>query len=157
MREKALLSIYDPHHERLTAAVDEILREYGECLIIDGHSFCNDLSVGANLPDFCIGADDYHTPERLIETAYSQIEDSGYSVAINYPYSGAIVPIKHYRTEKRVISLMLEVNKGLYLKDGTMEKSDGFQKIKQLCDRIIRELVDCNRERNFVMKKIRSM
>ena len=73
LRNKALMEIYDPHHERLTAAVDKALKDNGICLIIDGHSFCEDPFVGANLPDFCIGADEYHTTRDLIEISQATL------------------------------------------------------------------------------------
>ena len=38
-REGLLRRYYDPHHRRLTAAVDAKLQTYGRCLIVDGHSF----------------------------------------------------------------------------------------------------------------------
>ena len=140
LREKALLQIYNPHHAELSAAVDKALEEHGSCLIIDGHSFCDDSAVGTGLPDFCIGSDDYHTPEKLVETARLLIKEHGYSVAFNYPYSGTIVPMKHFMSDKRVFSLMIEVNKRLYLKDGTMNKSDNFHRIKQVCNQVVCEL-----------------
>ena len=115
LRERALIEIYDPHHLKLTAAVNDALCASDTCLIIDGHSFCDDLAVGENLPDFCLGTDGFHTPGILIERAKSFLESKGYSVAINYPYSGSMVPMAYYKKDKRVKTLMLEMNKRLYL------------------------------------------
>ena len=77
LRVKALENIYDPHHYRLTTAVEEVLKKDAPCLIIDGHSFCDDPIVGDNLPDFCLGTDEYHTPIRLVEAAQSFLEGKG--------------------------------------------------------------------------------
>ena len=38
----------------------------------------------------------------------------GYSVSINSPFSGTIVPLKHYLKDRRVSSIMIEVNRSLY-------------------------------------------
>jgi N-formylglutamate amidohydrolase len=38
----------------------------------------------------------------------------GYDVAIDSPFSGTIVPLKHYHKDQRVLSVMIEVNRSLY-------------------------------------------
>ena len=62
---------YIPHHQKLTDAVEESLLANDHCLIIDGHSFPAlplpyELNQTAFRPDFCIGTDDFHTPEELV-------------------------------------------------------------------------------------------
>jgi len=147
LRDKALTEIYDIHHQRLTETVDKVLSEYGLCLIIDGHSFCDDPCVGNNLPDFCIGTDRYHTPNELTATAKKFLESLGCSVALNYPYSGSIVPAKHYLNDKRVMSLMIEVNKRRYLHDGTFDKSAYFDSVKLICSKTIETIKQVAQER----------
>lgn len=56
------------------------------------------------------------------------LELKGYKVGINNPYSNAIVPSQFYGNEL-VKSIMIEVNKRLYLTD-KFEKSDNFLKTK---------------------------
>ena len=43
------------------------------------------------------------------------LESCGYSNARNQPFSGTIVPMKHYRKEERVQTLMIEINRWLNL------------------------------------------
>ena len=43
------------------------------------------------------------------------LESCGYSTARNQPFSGTIVPMKHYRKEERVQTLMIEINRWLNL------------------------------------------
>ncbi len=96
------------------------LESYGKCLIIDGHSFFesplpyeNDQSV--NRPDICIGTDDFHTPGEVEAELSSFFISRGYSVAVNRPFAGAIVPGKYYKKNKRVQSVMIEINRRLYI------------------------------------------
>ena len=148
------LELYDRHHERLTKAVDEALAEHNICLIVDGHSFCNDRFLGDNLPDFCIGADEFHTPALLIESAQSFLENIGYSVAVNYPYSGSIVSSKHYKQDKRVLTLMIEINKRLYLDDVMATKSSGFIKVREDISELIKSLLTvCSQLNSFTCQK----
>ena len=44
-----------------------------------------------------------------------ELESCGYSTARDQPFRGTIVPMKHYRKDHRVQSLMIEINRWLYL------------------------------------------
>jgi N-formylglutamate amidohydrolase len=70
----------------------------------------NDL----NRPDICIGTDSYHTSTELKDCLLKVFEAFGYRVAIDSPFSCTIVPLKHYHKDKRVASVMIEVNRSLY-------------------------------------------
>ena len=59
-------------------------------------------------------------------------------MGIDEPYSGTIVPMEYYRKDERVQSIMLEVNRSLYL-SGT-EKSDGYEKIKEVVQEYLKLL-----------------
>ena len=59
-------------------------------------------------PDFCLGTDDFHTAEKLVGRVESELQRLGYSSARNAPFNGTIVPLKHYRKDQRVQSLMKE-------------------------------------------------
>jgi hypothetical protein len=60
-------------------------------------------------------------------------ESLGYNLGIDIdtPYSGTIVPMSHFRTEKRVLSIMLEVNRGLYLNED-YSKNQNFDLIQKV-------------------------
>ena len=110
-------SYYHPHHTALTRMADECLEKHNQCLIIDCHSFPaqplpyeNDL----NRPDICIGTDAFHTQPELEATLVNSFQEYGYSVTINSPFAGSLVPIDFYRKEPRVQSIMVELNRGLY-------------------------------------------
>ena len=90
------------------------------CLIIDGHSFPAlplpyELNQTAFRPDFCLGTDEFHTPEELVAKFEKIFESCGYSTAQGQPFGGTIVPMKHYQKDQRVQSLMIEINLWLYL------------------------------------------
>jgi N-formylglutamate amidohydrolase len=142
LKEKVLTRIYDKHHERLTLAVDKALENHALCLIIDGHSFPDDPYFGDDLPDFCIGTDAYHTPDSLTQAAVNTIRTHGYTVEVNRPFSGSIVPMSRYGKDKRVLSLMIEVNRRLYLREGTLEKSKDFNRIMDVCKQTINKLME---------------
>ena len=132
-RQRVLEELYEPHHTLFTQEVKSKLQAYGKCCIIDCHSFSNKLGY----PDFCIGTDNFHTPTELQKRLQNFIEMAGYGVQINFPYSGCIVPTEYYQKDGRVKSIMIEVNKRLYLDETTFSKSNGFNDIRKLCHDMI--------------------
>ena len=122
-RQELLERYYIPHHQKLTEVVEESLLANDHCLIIDGHSFPAlplpyELNQTAFRPDFCLGTDDFHTPEELVAKVEKILESCGYSTARDQPFGGTIVTMKHYRKDQRVQSLMIESNRWLYLGGG---------------------------------------
>ena len=116
-RQVLIDTYYRPHHTKLTQMVDTCLAQHGCCLIIDCHSFSSHplpYEQDTNRPDICIGTCDFHTSEELMSSLSEGLSSKGYEVAINSPYSGTIVPLKHYYKEPRVSSVMIEVNRRLY-------------------------------------------
>ena len=71
----------------------------------------------------------------LKELAHS-LRCAGFSVRDNRPFAGTIVPLRFYGKDARVWSVMIEVNRGLYLQG--MEKGAGYAKVK----RVIRKAVE---------------
>lgn len=135
-RDWVLEVLYDTHHRNLELAVERTLHDHGSALILDCHSFSPvplpyEPDQDPDRPDICIGTDPFHTPQRLIEKTEEFFESRGYSVKVNSPYSGTIVPMEHLNKDKRVRSLMIELNRGLYLKEGTNKKNDFFLTLKE--------------------------
>lgn len=119
-----IMSFYYKHHRRIEKRVSYHLKQYNKVLIVDAHSFPSveqeyELYKGSKRPDICIGTDDFHTPRELIEKTKDYFESWGLEVAINEPFAGTLVPMKYYKKDKRVSSIMIEVNKKLYLNEKT--------------------------------------
>ena len=134
-KKKVIREYYEPHHKALELAVDRTVASRGRGFIIDCHSFSPvplpyEKDQRKDRPDICIGIDCYHTPGQTGEWSGDFFRQRGYKVEINRPYSGTIVPMKYYQ-KKRVLSLMVEVNRGLYLREGTNEKNDYFPTLKR--------------------------
>ncbi len=130
-REALMSSYYRPHHRTFETTVDEVLRLYQSCLVIDAHSFPShplpyELDQDRNRPDVCIGTDSFHTPRAYASAFREVFEALGFSVAFNRPFAGAIVPAKHYRADPRVKSVMVEINRRLYLDESTGAESHNF-------------------------------
>ena len=138
-REEILREFYDPHHQRLEEKTKTVLMRYGTCLIADCHSFSPiplPYEKDPLRPDICIGTDGFHTPEWLSGGLAEAFRLAGYTVVLNRPFAGTMVPLSYYGKDPRVLSVMIEVNRGLYLtKDG--RKNRDFSEISGLLRRVL--------------------
>ena len=143
-KEKSIIKSthYDRHHRRFTELVTAELKENGTALIIDCHSFSDEVlphEESSVRPDICIGTDNFHTPMALLSKVYRYFEDQGYTVVVNQPFSGTIVPLEYYGKDQRVSSIMIEINRKLYLDEG-FGKSENFAEVKQLIHAVLQQL-----------------
>jgi N-formylglutamate deformylase len=129
---------YHPHHAALTLAVQAELNDKKTALIFDCHSFPSvplpyedDQSV--DRPQVCIGTDSFHTPTALRQFAYDHFSSRGFTVALNHPFAGTLVPAPYYHSNQSVHSLMIEVRRDLYMNEHTGQKKDeGFANLRTI-------------------------
>ena len=120
-------------HVDYHALVSKKLIDMGDStLIIDCHSFSalpNLLNTNPPDIDICIGYNDDETrPDKVaIGNIVQHFMSKGYKVGINEPFSNSktfSVPMNYY-------SIMIEINKRLYMDELTLEKTDRFVSLKQ--------------------------
>jgi N-formylglutamate amidohydrolase len=145
LKEKVLTSFYWKHHQKFSRAVKNQLDLYGKAIIIDCHSYPSkplnrDLDKNPERPDFNIGTDSYHTPRELIDLSISFFENAGYTLGIDWPYKGSIVPLEHYQKNNNVQTIMLEINRGLYLNEPSNEKAESYLKVKEITQQFIKTI-----------------
>jgi len=145
MRRKMLEKYYYPHHTHLSQVVSSILSENGKVLIIDCHSFPSpplpyEIDQSLDRPDVCIGTDSFHTPVWLSEFAKAKFKEQGFVVEMNRPFSGALVPMEHFRKETVVTGIMIEINRGLYMDEKTGNRLSEFKNVKQTVGTVVSEL-----------------
>ena len=115
--EEWIINIYKSHHKELDNMVADVLEKKGKCFIIDLHSFSDEfvdkMFNKKNNPDICLGINKSNYDKELVLKTISHFKKYGYSVRINYPYSGSIISNRF----PDVNSMMIEINKRVYLKD----------------------------------------
>ena len=143
-REEIIRQAYEPHHVQLNKLSQKIVNQYGSCMMIDLHSYSDDLvrklfGYTENLPDICLGYDDEWFSENNALKLKTYIEQLGYSCALNYPYEGALVPMDFYRDKMPGLhSVMLEVNRRVYL-DGETVREESVRNIGKIIKYIANE------------------
>ena len=143
-KQEILNKFYDKHHQVFENEVENILNTNKKCLIIDAHSFSSkalpyELYKEDARPDICLGTDDFHTNKEITNYFKKAFKDKGYEVKINSPFKGTIVPLKFYKQEKRVQSIMIEINRSIYMNEKTGKKKQNFLTLKKDIEEILKK------------------
>jgi len=146
-RAQLIQRYYVPHQEKLAKVVESAMKSHGQCLIIDCHSFPSmplpyELDQSPDRPDICIGTDEFHTPVWVKEFVVNIFVEHGFRVELNRPFSGTMIPLIYYKSNPAVLSVMIEVNRSLYMDEETGSKNSEFDQLKDTLQTIIQSLID---------------
>jgi len=147
VRQRRLETYYAPHHAALEASVASALERHGWCAILDMHSFPSrplpyELDQASDRPDICIGTDEFHTPAPLADEFVRRFSAEALAVARNRPFSGTMVPMRYFRNDRRVMSIMIEVNRRLYLDETTGKAGERFGDVQTMLARVLQAVVE---------------
>ena len=147
--EGRVRACWEPYHAALRGMIEATRRQRGACLLLDCHSMPDAASqphggreAAREGPDFVLG--DAHgttcAPEatRLVE---SLLRDAGYRVSRNDPYAGGYVTRHYGRPREHVHVLQVEVARGLYMDETTIEKRSGFGVLRERLSGVVGSLV----------------
>ncbi len=79
------------------------------------------------------------TPAWVRERLADYFIHGGYSVKVDSPFSGTMVPETYCGKDERVVSVMIEVNRGLYINDDAV-KNGQYEMIKDVIHGAIDEV-----------------
>jgi len=153
--KQALLdTYYFPHHQRVSEAVDKELNATGTALLVDCHSFPSaplpcDMDQSPDRPQICIGTDSFHTPSDVAELLVQYFRAAGLTVELDRPFAGSIVPVAHYRRDARVVSVMIEINRAVYMDESTGAKLPHFEDAQNLVVKAVRCLKEYHTGRSM--------
>lgn len=121
--------VYKPYHEALKRLVTRTHARFGYAVLVDCHSMPASIRIGESgmRPDFIVG-DCFGTSatSALSQCAISLLAAMGYSVAHNRPYAGGFITEHYGRPARNLHALQIEINRGLYMDERTLQKSQGF-------------------------------
>jgi len=129
-----MMAYYHTYIKQLKALLNE------HSLLIDCHSFPSALSD----VDICIGVnDDWSRPtDFVIDLVAEVFKQAGYCVRINHPYSNTIAPQMDFTYD----SIMIELNKRIYLNEQTLELIGFANKVRATLDRLYMLLLNYSEE-----------
>lgn len=126
-----------PYAEAFAKEVDQLLARHGSAVIVDLHSFPKlplpyEADPTARRPGICLGSDLEHTPDDLRDLALGSFAGVPGGTALDTPFAGTYVPLKHLGRDRRVRSIMIEVRRDLYQTEPAGPLHDGYNDIVTL-------------------------
>jgi N-formylglutamate amidohydrolase len=134
--------IYRDYHTWFSGSVHGYLSYFPVVVIVDCHTFNNNplnWEAPGKRPDICIGVNGINFPHELVYIVTKSFEKRGLSVAINRPYVGSIVP-EDFIGNNNVYSIMIEVNKSLYLNNKYEKKKAAFRSTQFIITEALRQI-----------------
>lgn len=135
-----------PYHDALATLVRNTRRQFGHCVLIDCHSMPSvggpmERDAGRERVDFVLG-DCFASScaAHVIDRVEAILTGLGYAVARNAPYSGGFVTQHYGRPGDGIHALQIEVNRGLYMDERTIERGPGFIRLRDDMTALIRDL-----------------
>jgi N-formylglutamate deformylase len=131
---------YHPYHREMKRIMDETLARHG----MIWHLSCHCMSAvgapthgdaGKQRADFCLG--NFHgatASEEFTGLVAEALRSAGYSVALNEPYVGYELNTRYGDPSRGIQSLMIEINKKLFMDTKTFRRTEGFGKLKSTLD-----------------------
>lgn len=141
--QERFTQIYDAYHKRLQQLIDKCLKKFGFCFVLDCHSMPSEicsLLQDTQRIDFCLGTlFDQSCPEEMHSFFKAGLEKKNYYVSDNSPYSGAYITFNYCQPRRKIYTMQMEVNRGLYMDEHSYKKNDGFSNV---CLDISQNIID---------------
>src|SRR5262245_54737081 len=131
-----------PYHDELSAMIAEAHGRFGIVWHLNCHSM-KSTAKGRLRNDFVLGdRDGTSCAPEFTDLVAATLRKLGYSVGLNHPFKGAEIVIRHGNPAASRHSLQIEINRGLYMDEARIEKSDAFPQVRQDIDRLIGTIVE---------------
>ena len=132
---------YRPYHFQLARTLDTLASRFGVVWHVDCHSMPSGGPGGRAMPDFVIGDRDGTTCDPGF-TAYvaGRLRRMGHSVTLNDPYKGVELVRRYADPARGRHALQLEVNRGLYMNEETLERTAGFAALQRTLSALAAEV-----------------
>lgn len=125
-----IAAVHRPYHAMLGNLVAETKALFGCAVLVDCHSMPSSAR-GAHAPDIVLGdrfgASCHASVTALVEATLRRL---GYRVARNTPFAGGHTTQCYGRPSQRVHALQIEINRALYLDERTLERTNGYARVR---------------------------
>ena len=140
--ERRMASVHRPYHALLANLMAEIKEQFGCAVLIDCHSMPSNVTRGAHAPDIVLG-DRFGASCHPSVTALAEATAAAFGlsrVARNAPFAGGHITQTYGRPTTRMHALQIEINRALYIDERTLERSNGYARIRADMSRLAEAL-----------------
>ena len=134
---------YYPYHAKLTALLETQRERHGEAVLFDCHSMPNDALSSAPMvrgkrPNIILGDRFGSSCGRWLMDAASEVFTShGFVVARNAPFAGGYITQFYGRPSRNVHALQVEIDRGLYMDEQRLVRSDDFDHVVERLTQVV--------------------
>jgi N-formylglutamate deformylase len=136
--QQRIVRCWKPYHAAVKDAIDAAHAWHGYSIHINCHSMpevagshATDFP-GVKHPDFVLGNRDHSTSsEAVLLFIQKHLAQMGFSVALNHPYKGVELVRRYGEPAKHRHSVQIEINRGLYMNEKTLELTEGFAPLRE--------------------------
>lgn len=141
--EARLAGVHDVYHAQLSGLLDGLRSEHGRALLIDCHSMPSVQPGRRNLTDIVLG-DRFGSSSdpRLVNRLERVFRNHGLTVSRNAPYAGGYTTRRYGRPRRGLHAIQIEINRGLYMDEQAVSRSEGFMRLLPIMDAAIKEMVE---------------
>ena len=147
----ARMAFYGPYHVALRALLDARAKEFGNAVLIDGHSMpsvgrAGHPDEGAKRADVVLGdVDGTSCPPVLTECVEAAFASAGYSVVRNVPYKGGFNTKFYGHLECGFHALQIELSRRIYMDEDNVELiPEKAHRLRAVLMGIVEGIVDLN-------------
>lgn len=136
-----LAAVHEPYHHALAELMRRAHADHGRAILIDWHSMPSSATGPGRGPDVVLG--DRHGASceaRLTRRMKAVFEQAGWTVALNRPYAGGYTTQTWGRPAEGFQALQVELNRSLYLDEGALAPSSGFDRCRNVVGRVVAAL-----------------
>jgi N-formylglutamate amidohydrolase len=137
---RRMAAIHAPYHAMLSNLLTETRDLFGCAVLIDCHSMPSSAR-GAHAPDIELG-DRFGASCHPSVTAIAEatLRRLGYRIARKAPFAGGHTTQTYGRPSQRTHALQIEINRALYLDERTLERTNGFTRVRADMSRLAEAL-----------------
>lgn len=140
-----------PYHDMLQTLLDENQNRFGEAILIDCHSMPHEAlenvgPPGSPRPEIVLGDRFGATAaSSVMERVEAAMTNAGLRVARNMPFAGAFIAQHYGQPSRGQHAIQIEIDRGLYLDETTLEPSDGYDDLRKTLISVISEIAAIGR------------
>ncbi|MGP3775367.1 N-formylglutamate amidohydrolase [Streptomyces sp. SDT5-1] len=135
-----------PYHQELGRIIDSLHRRFGAVWQLTCHCMSavgapTHADPGQQRADFCLGDMDGTTSSPdFTKFVEETLTDLGFSVSVNFPYPGGELTTRHANPNMHINSVMIEVNKRLFMDVKTFKKTSDFDAVQEAVETLIEKI-----------------
>ena len=140
-----IINIYQPYHMMLETMIQKNIIKFNRSVLLDVHSMPvlpEQYWIKGKAPDIVIGTNDGKScaPE-LSKFVYDTLQEIGFNVVLNMPFSGAFTTKYYGQPIKKSHVLQIEISRNLYWNTETYQRKETFEETRTKITKFVQNLI----------------